>query len=139
MRVYAMTKDASDRMGVHRGRTNGTWTTKTDVTGGSGTRGIIMVAEQDSKVYILYTRWGVSPERIEYRVADIEALSFGGQTIFISSTKNMNNVSGMKQILPKGSLIAVAENGSKALWNGFGSPGSGGSAPGPPQNLIATL
>ena len=139
-RVYAITKDAVDHMRVHRRATNGAWTTKTDVIGpGTGTRGIIMVAEQDSKVYILYTRWGVSPERIEYRVADIEALSFGGQTIFISSTKDMNNVSGMKQILPRGSLIAVAENGSKALWNGFGSPGSGGSAPGPPQSLIATL
>ncbi|HEY3217363.1 MAG TPA: T9SS type A sorting domain-containing protein [Candidatus Eisenbacteria bacterium] len=139
-RVYAITKDASDHMRVHRRATNGAWTTKTDVIGGSGTRGIIMVAEQDSKVYILYTRWGVSPERIEYRVADIEALSFGGETIFISSTKDMNNVTGMKQILPQGSLIAVAENGSKALWNDFGSPPSGGpQPPSPPQNLTATL
>jgi hypothetical protein len=113
-RVYAITKDASDRMRVHRRAASGTWTTKTDVLAGTGTRGIIQVAEQDAKVYILYTRWGVSPFRIEYRVADIEALTFAGETIFISASADMNNVSGMKQPLPRGSLIAVAENSSSA-------------------------
>ena len=131
-RVYAITKDATDRMRVHRRATTGAWTTKTDVLGGTGTRGIIQVAEQDAKVYILYTRWGVTPFRIEYRVADLEALTFGGETIFISDAADMNNVSGMKQPLPKGSLIAVAENSSSAFWNGFGSPPPGGPPPPPP-------
>jgi hypothetical protein len=99
-----------------------------------------MVAEQDAKVYILYTRWGISPETIQYRVADINSLAFGGQTTFISTSSDLNNVSGMKQLLPQGSLIAVAGTSSTAFWNGFGSPPGGGPRPpGPPQNLIATV
>ncbi len=121
-RVYAITKDAHDRMALHRRGVNGGWTTKTSVSGGSSTRGIVMVAEQDAKVYILYTRWGVSPNPIQYRVADINTLTFGGETTFITSGSSMNNVTGMKQILPAGSLIAAAANSSQSLFNSFGNP-----------------
>ena len=140
-RVYAITKDDLNEMAVHRRSTSGSWTTKTNVVGGESTRGIIMVAEADSKVYILYTRWGVTPERIEYRVADINTLTFGGETVFISSSNDMNNVTGMKQLLPAGSLIALAEDGSNCYYNSFGNPPGGGgpTPPGAPQNLAATL
>jgi hypothetical protein len=138
-RVYAVTKDDRDEFAVHRRATNGTWTTKTNIAGGSGTRPIIQVAEADSRVYVLYTRWGVSPERIEYRYADINTLTFGNETIFISSSGNMNNVTGMKQRLPAGSLIAAAENGNRCLYNSFGNPPAGDGGPTAPAapNLTA--
>ncbi len=145
-RVFAITKDASDRMTVHRRNTNGSWSHVTDVVGGNATRGIIMVSESDSKLYILYTRWGVSPERIEYRVADINIMAFGGTVQFITSSANLNNVTGMKQILPPGSLCAAAENGSHLLYNSFGSPPPGSNPPPPPPtppvapaNVLASL
>jgi hypothetical protein len=138
-RVYAVTKDDSDEFAVHRRSTSGAWTTKTNIAGGSGTRPIIQIAESDSRVYVLYTRWGVSPERIESRYADIGSLTFGNQTTFISDTGDMNNVSGTKQILPPGSLFAICENGSYCYFNGFGSPPSGNQPPNPPANLTALL
>ena len=66
-------------------------------------------------------------------------LTFGGETIFISSAATMNNLSGMKQGLPAGNLIAVAENGSKCLYNSIGNPPNGTTAPAAPTNLNATL
>lgn len=140
-RVYAITKDDHDDMAVHRRSTSGSWSTKSDVVGHIGTRGIIMVAEDDSKVYILYTSWASSPDPIEYRVADINSLSFGGTTKFISTSSNMNNVTGMKQILPKGNLIAVASTSGQCWYNSFGNPPGGGGPlpPGAPLNLLALL
>jgi len=143
-RVFAITKDDSDRMRVHRRNTNGSWTTVTDVVGASGTRGVIMVSESDAKLYILYTRWGVTPERIEYRVANINTMAFGGTVQFITSSADMNNVTDMKQILPPGSLCAVAENSSRCLYNSFGNPPAGGNPPPPtppaaPTNVLASL
>ncbi|MCX7392591.1 MAG: hypothetical protein NTW75_00530 [Planctomycetales bacterium] len=121
-RVYAITKDDFDRMALHRRGVNGGWTTKTNVSGGDSTRGIVMVAEQDSRVYVLYTCWDKSPNPIHYRMADIETLDFGGETTFITSSKSMNDVTGMKQLLPAGALIAAASNGKSCLFNSFGNP-----------------
>jgi len=138
-RVYAVTKDDRDEFAVHRRSTSGTWTTKVNIAGGSGTRPIIQLDEANSRAYVLYTRWGVSPERIEQRYADLSTLTFGNQTTFISDTGNMNNVSGTKQPLPPGSLFAICENGSFCYFNGFGSPPSGNPPPNPPNNLTAML
>jgi hypothetical protein len=139
-RVYAVTKDAADAMRVHRRATNGAWTTRTGVLGGgTGTRGIIQVSDADAKVYILFTRWGVTPERIEHRVADMATLTFGSTTNFISTTSNMNNVTGLKQPLPAGNLIAVAENGSHCWFNSVGSLPNEPNPPGPPGGLVASL
>jgi len=139
-RVYAVTKDSSNEMRVHRRATNGTWTTRTGVLGGgTGTRGIIQIAEADAKVYILFTRWGVAPERIEYRVADMSTLTFASTTTFISATNDMNNVTGLKQPLPAGNLIAIAENLTHCWYNSIGSLSGGPQPPGPPADLTATL
>lgn len=140
-RVFAISKDDNDEMRVHRRNTNGSWTTVTNVCGGSSTRGVIMVAENESRLYILYTRWGVSPERIEYRYADINSMSFGNTVNFIDSSSDMNNVTDMKQILPPGSLCAVASNSSRCLYNSFGNPPAGGGAqpPAVPTGLQANL
>ena len=104
---------------------------------GRGTRGIIQVSEADARVYILYTRWDIVPERIEYRWAHIDTLTFGNETNFISSPiHHMNNVTGMKQPLPPGSLVALAEGGNQCWYNSFGSPPL---LPPAPSNLTATL
>src|SRR5262249_3641163 len=121
-RVYAITKDDTDHMRLHRRGATGGWTTKTDVIAGTGTRGIVMGSPTDSRIYILYTRWGVSPWRIEYRYADMTTLAFGHTTTFITSSSSVNNVTGMKQTLPAGSLVAIAEDGVKCLYNSFGAP-----------------
>src|SRR5262249_42521224 len=123
-----------------RRSTTGIWTTKPNILGGRGTRAIIMVAEADARVYVLFTRWGVTPNTIEYKVADINTLDFGASTTFISSGADMNNVTGMKQLLPAGSLVAVAEDGSRCLYDSFGSPPPGGiPPPSPPIGLSAAL
>ena len=139
-RVYAITKDDTDKMRLQRRNLDGSWTVKNDILGGKATRGIVMVAEEDGKIYVLYTRWGVSPNPIQYRMASLSDLVFGSQTTFITSSSSMNNVTGTKQLLPEGNLIAVAENGSKALWNGWGEPPSGQPQPlSAPTDLTASL
>lgn len=143
-RVFAISKDDLDQMRVHRRNTNGSWTTVTNVVGADGTRGVIMVSESDSKLYILYTRWGVSPERIEYRVGDINTMSFGGTVQFITASGDMNNVTDMKQILPPGSLCAIASSSSRCLYNSFGNPPAGNNPPPPtppaaPTGTLASL
>jgi hypothetical protein len=124
-RVFAATKSGDDNVQVHRRNTAGVWATTLDVAQGRATRPIVMVSDADHRAYVLYTRWDVAPERIEYRYADLDLLQFSSETVFIESATNMNNVTGTKQPLPAGTLIAVAEDGSHALWNGFGQLGGG--------------
>ena len=134
-RVFAVTKDDMDRMSVHRRSTDGTWTTRRDITGVNGTRGIIMLSEADRRLYVLFTRWGVSPQTVQYVTADMDALSFQGPTTFITASSNLNNVTGTKGILPKGNLIGIA-SASSYHYNAFGSLQTTAPAP---QNLVATL
>ena len=93
-RVYAITKDDFDRHTVLRRSTNGQWTKRNDVTGGNGTRGIIMVSEADSKAYILWTNWTVSLDPISYRTANLEDLNFGSTQTLMSTSSSLNNVTG---------------------------------------------
>jgi hypothetical protein len=121
-RVYAITKDDFDRMTMHRRELDGHWTVKSDVTGASGTRGIVMISEADNQAYILWTDWTTSPDRIVYRKASLGDLRFGSTSTFMSIGASLNNVSGTKQILPAGCLLAIAEGQSKVWWNGWGVP-----------------
>lgn len=134
-RIFAVTKDDRDRMAVHRRSTSGAWTTRHDITGVNGTRGIIMLSEADRRLYVLFTRWGVSPYSVQYVTADMDALSFQGPTTFITAGSDLNNVTGTKGILPKGNLIGIA-SASSYHYNAFGSLQSPAPAP---QNLVATL
>jgi hypothetical protein len=140
-RVYAITKDDFDRMTVVRREVDGSWTRRQDVTGGIGTRGIIMISEADAKAYILWTNWTTSPDRITYRAADLESLDFQGPSVLLmSQSSSLNNVTGTKQVLPGGCLLAVAEGASKVWSNGWGTPAQATlPAPAAPQDLIAEL
>ena len=128
-RVFAATKNHSDQIQVHRRNPSGVWGTRADIARGSATRPIIMVSD-DARVYVLYTRWGLARDHIEYKSANVDMLLFGFETVFINSSSNVNNVTGTKQRLPAGTLIAAAENGAQAMWNGFGQLGE--TMPEPP-------
>jgi len=62
--------------------------------------------------------FGVAAERVPVLVVvddahwldrpSVEALTFAGETIFISASADINNVSGMKQPLPRGSLTGTS-------------------------------
>ncbi len=137
-RVYALTKDDNDFMAVHRREIDGTWSTSYNVLAGTGNHGIIMVSEADSTAYIVYTDWSVTPSRIAYRTAHLEDLIFGNTTpLLFSVASGLDDVSGTKQILPPGSLAAVARGGGNVWWNAFGDPG-GAALPGAPQSLLVT-
>lgn len=139
-RVYAITKDDFDRHTLHRRTTNGVWSHYFDVVDSPGTRGIVMLSDADATVYVLWTRWDVSPNRIEYRAANLDALQFGAKISLMSAASSMNNVSGLKQPLPAGNLIAVAEGAKAVWWNGWGSPIPAGlPAPGAPEGLTVTI
>jgi hypothetical protein len=138
-RVYAVTKDDSDRLSVHRRTPGGTWTTAFDVLGEPANHPSLMVSEADSLVYVLYTDWNAAPLRISYRVSSMESLVFGEPTTLISSAiSDVDDVSGTKQLLPAGNLIAIARGGGKTWWNGFGDP-SGAVLPSASPSLFATL
>jgi hypothetical protein len=138
--VYAVTKDVNNRMRLHRRSTGGAWTTQTDVIAGTGTRGIVQISDADAKIYVLFTDWDASPFTIQYRSASLSTLSFGATTTFISASTDLNNVTGTKQPLPAGNLIAVAENMTHCWFNSIGTLGGGGPvAPDPPTNLQAGL
>ncbi len=139
-RVYAITKDDFDRMQVHRRAVDGTWSTVRDVTGAIGTRGIIQLSEADQLAYILYTAWNVVPNSVCYRVANMSDLQFGATVTFITSSSNLNNVTGTKQSLPSGTLVALCEGGAKVWENSFEPSGNQGpQAPAAPSNLAAVL
>ncbi|MFQ5600042.1 MAG: hypothetical protein ACE5G2_05760, partial [Candidatus Krumholzibacteriia bacterium] len=127
-RVFAITKDASDEFTVYRRSSSGNWTAKRDISKGtSGTRPIIMLDTTDKKIHALYTCWSCSgPDRISYQVGSMETLSFGSKQTFLrDAAKSMNDVTGMKQILPPGSLVAIAVAGGTAYWSGWGTPPAG--------------
>ena len=156
-RVYAITKDANDEFAAHRRDTDGDWTSRGNITGGeNGTRPVLMLDDGETKLYALYTCWDCgSNDPIRYRVGSTSTLSFGSGTTFIStSTGSLNDVTDMKQILPPGSMLAIAHDSGRAYWNGWGTPpagnGFGGSStpseppppppppppPGPPTGLV---
>ena len=140
-RVYAVTKDDFDRMAIHRRGTDGTWTHQRDVTGGIGTRGILMVSDDDDRAYVIWTDWTKSPDRILYRTASLEDLVFGSSTTLLyTPAGRLNNVSGTKQVLPGGSFMAVAEGAGHVWWNGWGSVAPVDlPPPAAPGELVATL
>ncbi|UCE01745.1 MAG: hypothetical protein JSW67_10770 [Candidatus Latescibacterota bacterium] len=137
-RVYAVTKDDSDRVSVHRRTPGGTWSTAFDVLGGPANHPSVMVSEADGLVYVLYTDWNGAPLRISYCVSSMGSLVFGEPTTLISSAvSDVDDVSGTKQLLPAGNLIAIARGGGKTWWNGFGDP-SGAALPSAPPSVFAT-
>jgi len=138
-RVYAISKDDYDTMSVHRRAAGGGWTTYPNVLGQTGTRGIIMISEGDARAYIVYTNWEASPDRIDYRFADLETLTFGSTTVFMAASSVLNNVTGTKQILPAGCLMAAAEDAGQVWWNGWGTPIATLPPPLPPENLTAAV
>jgi hypothetical protein len=142
-RIYAITKNAYDQLQVHRRDTTGQWTTVRDIAGGHSTRGFLMVSDADQKVYALYTRWPLGtnppPDPIEYRVADVADLAFGPSVTLMSATSGLNNVTGTKQILPAGTLCAMAAGGGKVWWNGWPAIVDPSQPPAAPPNLTAVM
>lgn len=126
-RVFAVTKDAHDRLHVHRRSVDGTWTTVRDVSGSASNRGVIMVDETDQNVWLLYANQARSPSVIEYRRADTNTLSFGEPIEFIAAPSDLDDVSALKQPLPVGSLVAVATDADQyGWWNALDPPDPSG-------------
>jgi hypothetical protein len=132
-RVFAVTKDAFDLLHLHRRDAGGGWTTVEDVGGGPGNRGIVMVDDQDRYAYILYSNQASTPSTIDFRRADLDDLRFGPATTFIAAAPlEIDDVTGAKQRLPFGSLVAIATTSDNhAWWNGID--------PEDPTELVAAL
>lgn len=136
-RVYAITKDVQNEFAVHRRDTNGSWTTRTNITQGqNGTRPVLMLDASETQLYAAYTCWSCgSPDPILYRTGSASSLSFGSANVLLSESAVLNDVTDMKQVLPAGSFLAIAAGGNTAYSNGWGTPppGNGFGAPGDPQ------
>jgi hypothetical protein len=122
--VYAITKDDLHHLSAHVRSRTGAWTDIHDVLGGKvGTRPILMCAEADSTLYLLYTRWREGINTIDCRTSPLGHVQFGPPAHFIVVPDlDLNDVSGMKQTLPAGCLVAMCSGGGMAWWNGWGEP-----------------
>jgi hypothetical protein len=126
-RIFAVTKDARNQLDVHRRAVNGNWTTVRDVCAHTSNRGIIMVDDADQLVWVLYSNRSRFPATIEYRRADATTLEFGEPIEFISSTSDLDDVTGLKQPLPVGSLVVIATDADQNAWsNAFDPPDPSG-------------
>ncbi len=126
-RVFAVTKDDFDRMHVHRRDLDGTWLTRRDIAISATNRGIVMVDEVDDSVWVLYANRDRAPAVIEYRRAKANTLDFGESVAFIVSTADLDDVTGLKQPLPAGSLVAIATRADQTAWsNAFDPPDPSG-------------
>jgi len=138
-RVFAITKDDYDRMQVHRRAAFGGWTTTRDMIAGTGTRGILQICDLENRVYALFTRWDITPNPIEYRTADLDSMQFGGNSNFMNTTYGLNNVTGTKQPLPAGHLMALATGGNRVWWNGWTPNSETRVRPASPTGVLAAL
>ena len=138
-RVFAITKDDFDRMQMHRRDPFGAWTTQRDILAGTGTRGILQICEPEHRIYALFTRWDITPNPIEYRTADLDTLQFGGNSTFMNTTYGLNNVTGTKQPLPAGHLMALAAGGTRIWWNGWTPDSETRVRPAAPTDVLAAL
>ncbi len=120
--VYAATKDALQHLSAQMRSPNGKWTSHNDIMNGAdATRPILLTAEHDGLLVLLYTRWHEGTEDIAYRVSRLGELEFGAAMPFLSVPNiNLNDVTSTKQPLPPGCLVAVADGDGKAWWNGWG-------------------
>lgn len=139
--LYAVSKDVDNTMRLHyRSVTTGSWTTKTGVISGTGTRGIIQVAEADDTVYVPYTTWSSDDLHIILRKAKIGSWSFSTELNPLISGPTLNNCTGSKQPLPSGCFMVACEGGGKTWWNGWGElPPDGPPPPPPPLDLYAAV
>jgi hypothetical protein len=117
--VYALTKDDFNLLSLHHRGADGSWTTAVDVAAGKANHGIIQMDDTNTYLYALYTDTRRSPPGIVYRRASLADLVFGPPAAFITSgAHGIDNVTGMKQHLPAGRLIAIATaEDSTAWWN----------------------
>jgi len=121
-RVFAVTKDDRHHISAHLRTPDGIWRTHEDILAGKqATRPILMTAEADSMLVMLYTRWYEGAEIIVYRTAPLGALEFGRPLPFLSVPGvDLNDVTGTKQSLPPGCIVAIAGGDGTAWWNGWG-------------------
>jgi hypothetical protein len=123
-RIYVVTKNGAHELAAHRRDERGTWTTQVDILqGGHGTRPILMLSEDDTQLHLLYSRWHDGLEIIAHRQAPLGTLDFGAAQPFLvllGEDIRVKDVTGTKQTLPTGTLVAVAHAVNRAWWQGWG-------------------
>jgi hypothetical protein len=141
--VYAVCKDLYNHMRLFRRDVRtGRWSIKTGVIPGTGTRGIVLVCDADQKLYVPYTNWSGSSLNIYLRSSSYSKLAFQTQSAPLINGATLNNVTGTKQVLPKGCFMTACEGGGHTWWNGWGTlPSEDGTQmpPNAPTNIAATL
>jgi Concanavalin A-like lectin/glucanases superfamily len=124
-RVYAVTKDDFNLLNAHFRSVDGRWTTKLDALGGQDITRPIVMASDDGRLVVAYTRWHVGLETIDYCTSTLGSLDFDTPAHLIAvPAVNLNNVSGMKRPLPGGTLVAVAQGADTAWWGGWTQSGT---------------
>jgi hypothetical protein len=131
-RIYVASKNGAHELSVHLRDVDGKWTTHANVLqGGHGTRPIVMASNADDKLYLLYTRWHEGLEIVASREAPLGGLDFGEAVPFLSllgEKVRLTDVTGTKQSLPAGTLVAIAHAKKRAWWNGWGAGVSAGAS-----------
>jgi len=139
--LYAVAKDFSDHMRLfRRDVATGRWTTRTGVISGSGTRGIVMLCDDERLLYVPYTNWSSSALDINLRKASYSGLRFTTLASGFIHGAALNNCTGTKQVLPRGCFMVMCEGGGRTWWNGWGTlPPEGPQPPPPPIGVAAAL
>ncbi|MFQ5599076.1 MAG: LamG domain-containing protein [Candidatus Krumholzibacteriia bacterium] len=138
-RVYAITKDDDDLLNAHMRSPSGKWTSQDDVLrGGRGTRPILMTAESERRIVVLYTRWYEGEQIIAQRASPLGRLQFGAAApIIVVPGVKLRDVTGTKQALPSGSLAAIAYGQGATWWNAWGAPPGDGEFRPPQTSTMA--
>ena len=139
-KVFVVSKDDNDKMRIHRRDPDGDWTTKEGVISGTGTRGSLMICDESEKLYVAYTSWSSSSNKIKLRRASYSSMSFSTYVTALISGGSFNNATGCKQVLPQGAYMGMAGGEGDVWWNGWGElPPDGPPPPAAPEGALAAL
>jgi hypothetical protein len=115
-RIWAVTKDSVDQFTLRRRGIDGQWDLAVPVlpTGQTGTRPIVVLAEQLGTGYVAYTDWSDKPHAIRMREFSLETGAVGAETVLLEGPRPFNNVTSTKQLVDaRGGLLFAASDGTR--------------------------
>jgi hypothetical protein len=138
--LFAVTKDDYDQMFLHRRDVDGSWDTEDGVISGTGTRPSLMICDEEEKLYVAYTSWSSSSDKIKLRRASYSSMNFSTYVSSLIAGGTFNNATGTKQVLPQGCYMGMAGGEGDVWWNGWGElPPDGPPPPEAPVIIHAVL
>ena len=111
--LYAAVKTSYDSVGYPLiallvRQSSGSWD-KLNVVDDEGSRGIVLLNENDGNIIVVYTSY--RDNKIVSKASKTDSISFGERQTLIEGLKNINNVTGTKQNVTYEVVILASESG----------------------------